>query len=115
MFARLLPVALAFVVLAAHFSRAGSPALSAVSLLLTGLLLVRRPWAARATQALLLAGAAEWIRALLGYVAIRKAAGTPWIRLVFILGAVSSLTAAAALVYRSPAVRRRFGLGSRES
>ena len=41
----------------------------------------------------------------------------PWFftSLVFILGAVSSLTAAAALVYRSPAVRRRFGLGSRES
>jgi hypothetical protein len=109
---RIAPPALAFLVLAAHFSRAGLPWLSLASLLLPGLLFVRRPWAARAVQALLLAGAVEWIRTILFYVGLRMAAGAPWLRLVLILGPVAILTAAAALVFRTGVVRRRFGLDS---
>ena len=107
---RLLPVALAFLLLAAHFSRAGVPALSVVALLVPVLLLVRRRWAALVLQALLLAGAAEWVRTIFVYVGIRKAAGAPWLRLVFILGPVALLTAAACLVFRNAAVRKRFAL-----
>jgi hypothetical protein len=107
---RLAPAILAFLVLAAHFSRAGLPGLSLCALLLPGLLFVRRPWAARAIQGLLLAGAAEWVRTILFTVGLRKAAGAPWLRLVFILGPVAVLTAAAALVFRIGAVRSRFGL-----
>jgi hypothetical protein len=107
---RILPVVLAFLLLAAHFSRSGLPALSAVSLFFAGLVFVRRRWAARAIQILLLAGAAEWVRTTLFYVGVRKASGAPWLRLVFILGSVAVLTAAAALVFRNRAVRSRFGL-----
>jgi len=69
---RILPVVLAFLLLAAHFSRSGLPALSAVSLFFAGLVFVRRRWAARAIQILLLAGAAEWVRTTLFYVGVRK-------------------------------------------
>ena len=107
---RLLPVVLAFLLLAAHFSRAGLPGLAVGAFLLPGLLFVRRRWAAVGTQLLLVAGAAEWVRTTLFYVGVRKAAGGPWLRLVFILGPVAALTAAACLVFRIPAVRERFGL-----
>ena len=107
---RILPVVLAFLLLAAHFSRSGLPALSAVSLFFAGLVFVRRRWAARAIQILLLAGAAEWVRTTLFYVGVRKASGAPWLRLVFILGSVAVLTAAVALVFRNRVVRSRFGL-----
>jgi hypothetical protein len=45
---RLLPAALAFLVLGAHFLRAGHLALVVVALAVVALFFVRRPWAARA-------------------------------------------------------------------
>ena len=110
MFVRLLPVALAFLLLAAHFSRAGVPALSVAALLVLGLLFVRKRWAALVLQGLLLAGSVEWVRTISFYVGIRKASGAPWLRLIFILGPVALLTAAACLVFCNADVRKRFGL-----
>jgi hypothetical protein len=39
------------------------------------------------------------------------ALGQPWLRLALILGVVAALTLAAALVFRSRALRQRFRLG----
>lgn len=103
---RLLPVALSAVLLAAHFSRADLLLGVVLSLCFPLLLLVRRPWAARSVQALLLAGALEWIRTAAALAARRVELGQPWLRLVAILGAVAVLTAASALVFRSPRLRR---------
>lgn len=103
---RLLPVVLSAVLLAAHFSRAGAPVGVALSLGGPLLLLVRRPWAARTVQAALLAGALEWIRTAAVLATGRVEAGQPWLRLVAILGAVAAFTGAAALVFRSPGLRR---------
>jgi hypothetical protein len=58
----------------------------------------------------LLVGAVEWLRTLAVLAAQRIAAGQPWLRLAVILGAVALLTAAAALVFRHPALRGRFRL-----
>jgi len=74
-FLRLLPVLFAFGLLAAHFSRAGLFAFVILSLGIPLLLLIRKPWAARIIQVLLLLGAFEWIRAMLGYIEIRKTIG----------------------------------------
>ena len=105
----LLP-ALALLVLAAHFLRAAQPAGVVVCLAGIGLLFVRRWWAARAVQALLLLGAIEWLRALAVLSAARRAAGEPWLRMAAILSAVALATAAALLVFRLARVRRRYGL-----
>ncbi len=107
----MLPV-LACVLLAAHFFRAQQLALAAVSALAPLLLAVPRPWAARTMQLVLAAGAVEWLRTLLVFSSERIAMQQPWLRLVAILGTVALLTAASALVFRSPALRRRFGLGA---
>jgi hypothetical protein len=110
-FLLLLPAALSALVLGAHFLRRGQLVPVALCLGLLALLLVRRPWAARAVQAALLLGAFEWLRTLAGFVAERRAAGEPWLRMAVILGLVAALCALGAALFRSGTLRRRFGMG----
>ena len=102
--------ALAFLVLAAHFFRAGDVALFAVALLFLPLLVLPRRWAARALQAGLVLGALVWVRTLAAFAGQRRAMGLPYTRLAVILGGVALATAACLLVFRSRRVRRFFGL-----
>ena len=109
-FLRLLPVLLSFGLLAAHFSRADLFPLVLVSLAIPFLLWIPRAWVARTIQLLLLAGAAEWIRAMFGYIHIRREIGEDWTRLAIILVVVALLTACAGLVFRGKALKRRYKL-----
>ena len=109
-FLRLLPVLLSFALLAAHFSRADMFPMVLVSLVIPFLLLIRRAWVPRAIQFLLLAGAAEWIRAMFGYIDIRKDTGEDWTRLAIILIAVALLTLCSGLVFRGKALRKHYHL-----
>lgn len=105
---RLFPVILSFGLLAAHFSRANLFPLVIVSILIPFLLLIRKAWVARSVQVLLVLGAAEWIRAMFGYIEIRKAIGEDWGRLAIILVTVAVLTACAGLVFRGKSLRKRY-------
>jgi hypothetical protein len=107
-FLALLAPALSAPFLAAHFLRAGQTAGVAASLALVALLAIPRRWAARAAQAALLLGAAEWIRTLVLLVAERRAAHAPYGRLVVILSAVAAGTVASALVFESRRLRDRY-------
>jgi hypothetical protein len=109
--ALVLPPALCFLVLAAHFFRAGNVPLFAFALLFLPLLFVPRAWAARAIQAGLLAGVVVWIRTLASFAGQRRAAGLPYTRLALILGGVALATAACLLVFRSARVKTFFRLG----
>ena len=111
---RLLPVIFSFGLLAAHFSRANLFPLVIVSLLIPLLLFVRKAWAARSIQLLLLLGTAEWIRAMFGYIEVRKAIGDDWGRLAIILVTVALLTACSGLVFRGKALRKRYHLEKSE-
>jgi hypothetical protein len=107
---RLLPVALATWLLGAHFFRGGSVVLAACCVLAPGLLLVRRPWVARGTQALLAVAGLEWLRTMAFLVRERQRLGLPVTRLSLILGSVAVLTVASALVFRGAALRKRYSL-----
>ena len=107
---RLLPVILAFGLLAAHFSRANMPPAVVVSLIIPFLLLIRKPWIARSIQILLLLGALEWIRSMFGYIQVRKEIGEDWGRLAIILIAVALLTACSGLVFRGKSLKKRYQL-----
>jgi len=107
---RLLPVILAFGLLAAHFSRANMPPAVVVSLLIPFLLLIRKPWIARSVQILLLLGALEWIRSMFGYIQVRKEIGEDWGRLAIILVTVAVLTVCAGLVFRGKSLKKRYQL-----
>lgn len=107
---RLLLVAIAFVLLAAHFLRAGSFALLTAALAAIALLAVRRPFAARAVQTALVLAALEWVRTLAVLSAERRAAGEPYLRMTFILAGVALATASTLLVFRSRTVKEHFRL-----
>ena len=111
---RLLPVILAFGLLAAHFSRADMLPAVIVSLATPFLLLIRRPWIARSIQVLLFLAAAEWIRTMFGYIKVRKEIGEDWGRLAMILVAVALLTACSAFVFRGKSLKKRYFLEKSE-
>jgi hypothetical protein len=106
---RLLPVLLCFLLLAAHFHRAGQLLPTVACLGLPLLLLLRRGWVPRLFQVLLVLGALEWLRALYFFAGMRIAFDQPWGRLAVILGAVAAVTALSALVFQSAALRSRYG------
>lgn len=105
---RLLPVILSFALLAAHFSRAGLFPFVVLSLLIPFLLFLRKPWVPRAIQLLLLLGAMEWIRAMMGYIEIRKNIGDDWGRLAIILIVVALLTLSSGLVFRGKKLKELY-------
>ena len=107
----LLPVVVSLLVLAAHFLRAGNLLMVLVLLTITGLLGVRRPWAAYTAQAALVIGVVEWIRTLITLAAERAKSGEPGERMVLILGSVAFVTGLSTLVFGTARMRRRYGLG----
>ena len=111
LFVRLLLPFLALLLLAAHFYRAGLLPLAVLSVALTALLAVPRPWAARTLQVALVLGALEWLRTLAVFAAMRVAAGQPVLRLALILGAVAALMLLAAWMFQHRALRARFRIG----
>jgi hypothetical protein len=111
---RLLPVILSFLLLGAHFYRAGLPVLSGFCAGALLLLFVRSAWIPRLFQVLLVLGALEWLRALYGFAAMRIAFGEPWTRLAMILGGVALFTALSGLVFRNQKLRGRYAGGGSE-
>ncbi len=109
-FVRLLPVIFSFGLLAAHFSRMGLFPLTILSLALPMLLFIKKKWVARGIQILLVLGAVEWIRAMLGYIEFRKSIGDDWTRLAIILIAVALLTALSGLVFRGKTLKNIYHL-----
>jgi len=107
---RLFPVIFSFLILSAHFSRAGSPLLTIIFLLLPILLFIKKAWVVRLIQIFLVIGSIEWIRILFVYVNERQAIEEPYIRLVIILGIVAFLTGLSTLVFRNQALRERYKL-----
>lgn len=102
---QLLPVVLSFVVLGAHFMRAGNVALVGLVCVALGLLGVRHPAAMRLVQAALVLGAMEWLRTLASLAVWRAETGQPVVRLILILGSVAICTGLSALVFRADRLR----------
>lgn len=100
---------LALLLLAAHLLHARLLPLAVLALLLAGLLAVRRPWAARVVQAVLLLAAVEWVLTMFALAQVRLQQGQPYLRLTLILGAVTAFTLLAAWIFQRPALRAWFG------
>jgi len=107
-FLRLIPVILSFLLLGAHFYRAGLFPFAALALILPLLLFIKQKWVVRLSQALLVIGSIEWVRTLLGLVEIRQAMGMPWTRLAVVLGVVALFTGLSALVFQNRSLKERY-------
>lgn len=99
-YVRIVPAVLSFLLIAAHFYRAGLTAAAVVALLAPSLLLVPRLWSAWLAQFLLVISALEWARTLLHLVQLRMESGMDWLRLALILVVVILFTLISALVVR---------------
>jgi len=110
---QLLPVVVSLLVLGAHFLRGGNVIAVPLILVALSLLGVRRRWAARVVQAMLLLGTVEWVRSLVQLATWRAQTGQPATRLVVILGSVALFTALSALVFHTTRLRLWFAPGQR--
>jgi len=104
-FLRLLPVFISFLMLAAHFFRAGQTPIVILLMSTLFLLLVRRNWVPWLIQLILVLAAVEWLRTLFVIAQVRIHMGEPWIRMAMILGAVALLTVLSGLVFRTAALQ----------
>ncbi len=107
---RILPVILSFLLIGAHFQRAGYSSLALLCLLTPCLLFVKRSWSIRVVQVLLLISSVEWLRTLFFLIDMRQDAGMPWTRLAFIIGGVALFTAASACTFLGKNLRKRYGV-----
>ena len=107
-FLRLLPVFISFLLMSAHFLRAGQMVIAVGLLCLLLLLFIRQYWVPWVLQVILLIGAAEWLLTLYAVAQIRIGQDMPWMRMAIILGVVALFTALSCLVFRSKALRNRF-------
>lgn len=108
----LLPGVLSVLLLGAHFLRDGSTLLVLLLLALVPLLALRRRWVLRSLQAVLLLGAAEWLRTMIVLMQQRAALGEPYLRMMLILGGVALFSASAFLLLRSRRVLEHYGCSS---
>lgn len=111
---RLIAPIVALSLLGASLLRAGDALLLAGCAVLLLVLAIPRPWAARVVQVALLAAALRWLWLTWLLASMRAAMGIPYLRMVAILGAVALLTLLAALVFRSPRLKRYYRLGTPE-
>ena len=104
------PIVLSLVVLGAHFLRYQSFVGVAVSLLLVGLLFIRRAWVGRLVQVALVLGAVEWLRTLYMLAQARAALGQPATRMIVILGVVAAVTFCSAFLFQSKPLKKIYWL-----
>ncbi len=104
----LIPAVLSCLLLAAHFLRHNNLILVAISLALPCSLFIRRRWAVRLVQAVLVIGALEWIRTLIATAMQRMEDGASWKRMAVILGVVAMWTLGSALLLETSMIRRRY-------
>ncbi len=96
------------VLLAAHFSRVDLKGISLLCLLFPLILLIKKAWTLRIFQVYLILGAVIWVQRMLALRSLRIAAGEPWLRLAFILGAVALFTLLSAVIMEKKSFKRRY-------
>ncbi len=106
-----IPIVLSFIVLAAHFLRAGSMVGVVCVIGFLAVLPFGRPWVARVAQAILVLGVLEWVRTLVVLAMSRQELGEPYLRMAVILGVVAAVTLGSALLFQTRTLRERYGLG----
>jgi hypothetical protein len=99
---RKVPALLSAILLSAHFFRQGDVLISVGCIVSPLLLVIRKTWAVRGLQILLLAGFFVWVDAGLTMYGERVARGIPWVRMVLIMSGVALFSVVSALLLEYP-------------
>ena len=105
---RILPALFAFVLLAAHFLRAGHRGLVLLCVFTPVLFLFQKRWALIAVRILLSLGVLVWIQTAFSLVYLRWGMGAPWVRMLLILAGVAAFTAFSAYLLGSEKVGEKY-------
>jgi hypothetical protein len=108
MVARLIPLVLASLLIAAHFFRSARLELVVLALLFPLLLLVKQRWSLILVQIGTFAAAAVWLFTAAHLVMVRTYMGKPWTAASIILGSVALFTIFAGALLSSRAVKSRY-------
>jgi Na+-transporting NADH:ubiquinone oxidoreductase subunit NqrE len=92
----------------AHFLRAGSYSMVAISLATPLLFLFRRRWSLMLLQLAAYGATLNWMLAIVLLVQMRQQIGRPWATAALILGVVTLLTLLAGLLLNSRSLRERY-------
>lgn len=104
----LIPAALTFLLLGAHFLRIGNIPIVLALIVCIALLMVQKPWARVVTTTVLVLGLLNWVLTISGIAMDRIANGAPWIRMAAIMTGVLLLNLYAALHMRHERIRAWF-------
>jgi hypothetical protein len=112
-FLLVLPAALSFWVLGAHYLREGNLALVVLCAAMPTLLLLRQRWVLRALQFLLVLGCVAWLLTAWELLQERMARHEASLRMVLILGAVAAFCLVAAALLGVERVKKRYPVDGR--
>jgi len=108
MILRIVPLLFAALLLAAHFLRNGSLVLTAVTVLVPLLLLIRQRWSLIIVQLGAYVAAAVWLYTIIYLAQERMMFGRPWGVAAIILGSVTLFTIFAGLLLNSRAMKNKY-------
>jgi len=109
-FLYLVPPICSFLLISAHFQRAGLTVVALFCFVIPFVLLKKHPVSIRFVQLSLFLATVEWLRTLISYIYYYNELGLSWIRLACILTVVIVLTLCSLLVFEKKSVRERYGL-----
>ena len=105
----LLPAVLGFLLLGAHFLRAGNLLGVVGCLSLCGLLLLRQWWVRRVAQVVLVLGSIVWVGTTYEIAEKRSKTGEPWGRMAVILLVVAGVSLGAAGLLETRRLKQWYG------
>lgn len=107
-FLYLLPPIVSALLIAAHFLRSGNSGLLLLSLIVPFILFIRRVWAIRVFQGLLIIGGLVWSTTGVQMIQLRQVSGESWTRLAVIMGTVALFTVGSAFIFEAKRLRSLF-------
>jgi len=108
MLLRIILLAVAYLLLGAHFLRGANFVLTGLCLLLPFLLLIKKRWCLTVVQISLYIGAWIWVGSAIIILHERITHGLPWTRVVIILGAVAIFTLFSGLLLNARVVKEQY-------
>ncbi len=109
-FLYLVPSICSFLLISAHFQRAGLTAVALLCLGIPFILILKHPFSVRIVQFSLFLATVEWLRTLFSYISYYNELGVSWVRLACILMVVVLLTLCSLFIFEKKGVRVRYGL-----